>query len=96
MKRNVTYVIAWIILAVCFVGLTAVEYFVNPTLFLVSLFLTIAVLLVVVIRIVSIRSTVTRLMTGIGTSSNSATQTVLSYMEMPALITDATNCVLWY
>lgn len=96
MKRNVTYIIAWAILAACFIALTVMEYFVNPTLFLVSLFLTIAVLMIVVIRIVSIRNTVTKLMTGLGNNSSTATQTVLSYMEMPALITDATNCVLWY
>ncbi len=96
MKRNVTSIIAWLILAVCFVGLTVMMYFVNPTMFLISLFLTIAILMVFVIRILQIRRTVAKLMTGLGTTNNSATQSMLTYMEMPALITDANNCVLWY
>ncbi|MEA4911134.1 MAG: DHH family phosphoesterase [Oscillospiraceae bacterium] len=96
-KKNVTFVIAWSMLAVCFLALTVFLFFANKTLFVVSLCLTLSVLLIFALNIYRIRKRINSMMALIGGAGvNNAPQSFLSGMEMPALVTDAENCVLWY
>ncbi|MEA5051465.1 MAG: DHH family phosphoesterase [Oscillospiraceae bacterium] len=96
-KKNVTHIIAWCMLAVCFIALTAFLYFVDKTLFVVSLCLTLAIMLTFTLNIYRIRRRINGMMAAIsGAGVNNAPQSFLSGMSMPALVTDASNCVLWY
>ena len=95
-KRSITMEIAWCILALCFLALTAAMFFVNLNMFIVVVCLTIAVVLLFTVRVIQIRKSLATLITGIGPGMSVTQQTILSTIGLPVLVTDANRSVLWY
>jgi Predicted signaling protein consisting of a modified GGDEF domain and a DHH domain len=95
-KRNLSIEILLILLAVCFVALDVVLVFINTTAFFIVLGVTVLVILVFIVRASAIRKRLAQLITGIGPGMSSTQQSLLSTMEIPVLITDSSNGVLWY
>lgn len=93
-KKNTVFEAAWIVLAVCFVGLGAATFFVSRPLFYAVIGCTAVVILLCVIRIAGIRKAFAALFTGF--RSGSVRQSVLSTMSSPVVITDSNGSVLWY
>lgn len=95
-KRSITTEIALCILSLCFLALSVAMFFVNKTMFLVVLCLTVAVVLLFAVRIAQIRKSLAKIITGIGAGMSATQQNILSTISIPVLITDSNHSVLWY